>query len=71
MENAQKNKIMDAACTLYKQKSSCKNVTMDEIAAYCGISKRTLYECFSNKEQLVFERMNRIIQYIYTGIAKS
>ncbi len=61
---------MDAACTLYKQKRSCKNVTMDEIAAYCGISKRTLYECFSNKEQLVFESMNRIIQYIYRDCEK-
>ena len=70
MEDAQKNKIMDAACTLYKQKRSCKNVTMDEIAAYCGISKRTLYECFSNKEQLVFESMNRIIQYIYMDCEK-
>lgn len=64
MENAQKNKIMDAACALYKQKRSCKNVTMDEVAAYCGISKRTLYECFNNKEQLLYESMNRIVDCV-------
>lgn len=70
MENAQRDKIIDAACILYKQRRSCKNVTMDEIAAYCGISKRTLYECFSNKEQLVFECVDRIIQYIYKDCEK-
>lgn len=61
MENAKRDKIIDAACILYKQRWSCKNVTMDDVAAYCGMSKRTLYECFSNKEQLVFECVDRII----------
>ena len=70
MENTQKEKIMDAACILCEQKRSCKNVTMDEVAAYCGISKRTLYECFSNKEQLILETMNRIIQYMYRDCEK-
>lgn len=34
-------------------KDSVANVRMDDIAADMGISKRTLYELFSSKEQLV------------------
>ena len=30
-------------------------VKMDDIAAHLGISKRTLYELYSNKEQLLLE----------------
>lgn len=36
-------------------KLGIKNVTMEEICAELGISKRTLYEKFSNKNQLVKE----------------
>ena len=32
---------------------SCKAITMDEIAQNIGISKRTLYENFNNKESLI------------------
>ena len=32
-----------------------KEVKMDDIAASLGVSKRTLYELFENKEELLFE----------------
>lgn len=37
------------------QKKGVRSVTMDEIAAHAGISKRTLYEQFGDKEQLLIE----------------
>lgn len=49
-----------------------KSITMDDIAASLGISKRTLYEVFSDKESLlkegilkVQEDRERYIQEIY------
>jgi AcrR family transcriptional regulator len=35
------------------ERSSVKTVTMDDIAQYLGISKRTIYECFESKEDLI------------------
>lgn len=36
-----------------------KSITMDDIAASLGISKRTLYEVFSDKESLLKEGILR------------
>lgn len=48
-----------------------KNVTMDEIASQAGISKRTLYQLFADKEALLYEcvlsqqeRLHRFIQEV-------
>lgn len=35
-----------------------KNITMDEIAEQLGMSKRTIYEHFRDKKELVMESMN-------------
>ncbi len=56
---------MEGANTLFIQKKTCKNVTMDEIAAYLGISKRTIYECFEDKHKLVGECMDYLLQKVY------
>jgi len=53
-----KEDIIKSALDLFLVRRSCKNVTMDEIASELGISKRTLYEHFYNKEKLVLECMN-------------
>ncbi len=53
-----KEDIIKSALDLFLVRRSCKNVTMDEIASELGISKRTLYEHFDNKEKLVLECMN-------------
>lgn len=39
-------------------KSGIKNVRMDDIAASLSISKRTIYELFSDKEQLLIEALS-------------
>ena len=41
----------------------CKSVTMDDIATENGISKRTLYELFSDKSTFLAKYMTKI--YIY------
>jgi len=47
-------KIIDMAMTNFRQKG-IRAVRMDDVAAELGISKRTLYEVFDNKELLLYE----------------
>jgi len=49
-----KAKIMETAMPLFK-KNGVKAVKMDDIATELGISKRTLYEIYNNKEDLLYE----------------
>ncbi|MFH1195555.1 MAG: TetR/AcrR family transcriptional regulator [bacterium] len=49
-----KQKIIDRANELFKQFGFHK-VTMEEIASDIGISKKTLYKHFANKEQVIKE----------------
>ncbi|MDD6552193.1 MAG: TetR/AcrR family transcriptional regulator [Prevotellaceae bacterium] len=48
-----KQKILDAAFRLFTRKG-IRAVKMDDIAASLSISKRTLYEIFTDKESLVY-----------------
>jgi len=47
-----KNRIVEHAMKLFIQKG-CKTLTMDEVATTLGVSKRTIYENFSNKNELI------------------
>jgi len=47
-----KDRIIAHAATLFA-KNGCKSITMDDIANSMGISKRTIYENFSDKEALL------------------
>lgn len=49
-----KTKILDTAMLLFK-KNGIKAVKMDDIANNLSISKRTLYEIYDNKEDLLLE----------------
>lgn len=49
-----KSKIIEKAGELFL-KVGFKSITMDDIAAKIGISKKTLYKYFCNKEELVDE----------------
>lgn len=49
-----KGKILVTAMTLFKREG-IKRVKMDDIAQALSISKRTLYETYENKEQLLCE----------------
>jgi AcrR family transcriptional regulator len=49
-----RNKILGSAIELFSQ-YGFKNVTMDDIARRAGISKKTLYQHFTNKPDIVEE----------------
>ena len=53
-ENEIKEKIIQRSSEMFHQ-FGCVKVTMEEIAAGMGISKKTLYKHFSNKEHLLNE----------------
>lgn len=52
MDQKQKESILEWALACFRRQG-IRSVTMDEIAAHAGISKRTLYEQFEDKEQLL------------------
>jgi AcrR family transcriptional regulator len=58
-ENEIRQRILTKAEEMFQQYGSSK-VTMEEIAAALGISKKTLYKHFSNKEHLLKELINSI-----------
>jgi TetR/AcrR family transcriptional regulator, cholesterol catabolism regulator len=48
------DKILNASITLFRQ-YGLKTVTMDDIARQAGISKKTLYQHFAHKQEVVSE----------------
>ncbi len=54
MDNAKdiKERILDEASKMFLHQG-IKSVRMDDIALACGISKRTLYELFADREELI------------------
>jgi AcrR family transcriptional regulator len=50
----EKREILEKICDLYK-KYGVKSITMDDAARHLGISKKTLYQHFSDKTELVRE----------------
>ena len=50
---ALKDRIMEAAMMLFRERG-IKAVKMDDIAQHLGISKRTLYEIYEDKEKLLY-----------------
>lgn len=65
-----KSKIVEGSAELFR-KYGIKSVTMDIIATNLGISKRTIYEYFSDKDELligVFEYMSKKQKEVVTQI---
>ena len=60
-------RIPMAAIRLFQQKG-VKAVRMDDIANHLQISKRTLYEIYDNKEDLLLEGIKRT-EEIYNPVA--
>jgi len=54
MDNAKdtKERILDEASQMFIHQG-IKSVRMDDIALACGVSKRTLYELFADREELI------------------
>lgn len=68
-----RNRILKAAMTEFLHKG-VKSVKMDDIANALAISKRTLYEIYSNKEELLLEAvriMRRSSTTTWCSIAKT
>ena len=54
-----KEKIVETALQMFNTRG-CRGVTMDDIAQAMHMSKRTLYETFANKEELLAECLMRV-----------
>ncbi|MGV8111403.1 MAG: TetR/AcrR family transcriptional regulator [Lentimicrobium sp.] len=55
-----REKILDKAIELFLN-LGIRNVTMDTIAAESGVSKRTIYELFKDKDDLVVQALREMI----------
>jgi len=54
MDSEVKDRIIERATTLFTE-NGIKSITMDELAQYMGMSKRTIYEYFNDKRELIYE----------------
>ena len=68
MTPPQKGRIIDQAMQMFVSQG-IKSVRMDDIAQQLGVSKRTLYEMFGDKEELLYEsivhhreKMHRVLK---------
>jgi len=61
--NQTKERIVETAIKLFN-KYGYKKVTMDDIAQSIHISKRTLYEIYSSKDELIMDCLTQLHQYI-------
>ena len=59
--NIIRNRIVETASEMLL-KYSCRQITMDAIAKEMGVSKRTIYELFSDKETLLEKCIVNIIE---------
>jgi AcrR family transcriptional regulator len=58
-----KDRILNHAQTLF-MRNGIKSVSMDDIAADMGMSKKTLYKWFENKDQIVLATMTRHLHQV-------
>ncbi|GGK87180.1 TetR/AcrR family transcriptional regulator [Rufibacter glacialis] len=58
-----RDRILHQARALFFQKG-IKAVSMDDVAAHLGVSKKTLYKWFANKDEVVLESMQQYIQAV-------
>ncbi|NSL89859.1 TetR/AcrR family transcriptional regulator [Chitinophaga solisilvae] len=56
-------RIMDTAFGLFRQYGT-RSITMDDIAERMGISKKTLYAHFTDKDDMVFHTITRFIDLV-------
>lgn len=56
-----KDKILEGAMALF-MKYGVRSVTMDDIARHLGISKKTLYQHFADKDDLVYKMSETFLQ---------
>ena len=54
-----RDRIIEAAAESFRT-YGIRSVTMDSLATQLGMSKRTIYEVFSDKDELLMEVLTRI-----------
>jgi len=64
-----KDRIIQTSIRLFSQ-NGLKNINTDLIAQEAGISKRTLYEIFPSKEQLIKEVIMHLTNSILLEVQK-
>lgn len=69
MDNERKEYILKEALG-YFLKYGVKNFTMDDIAEKLSVSKKTLYQLFTNKENLLFEVVDELWQKFLKEVAE-
>lgn len=67
--NELRERILIASGSMFREKGF-RAVKMDDIAQILGISKRTLYEIFPNKEDLVFEAFKRGVGHMQNRLSQ-
>lgn len=63
MDQSTLKRVLDTATQLFNLRGY-KSVTMDDLAKSLGMSKRTLYQYFSSKEEVAAYVVNEILQEI-------
>ncbi|HEX3386908.1 MAG TPA: helix-turn-helix domain-containing protein, partial [Mucilaginibacter sp.] len=58
MSNSQIDRILDGSGELFLQ-AGIKSVTMDDIAKHLGMSKKTIYQFFKDKNELVLALLKK------------
>lgn len=56
-----KNRIIEGAANLFKT-YGIRSVTMDSLAAHLGMSKRTIYEVFADKDELLVSVLQWMVE---------
>ncbi|MDR1331081.1 MAG: TetR/AcrR family transcriptional regulator [Tannerella sp.] len=64
-----KEQIVEAAKRLFSQ-NGVKRVSMNDVAGEAGVSKRTLYELFENKEALLVEILRSVHLYMLASLGQ-
>ena len=59
-KNDVKDKILEAAFGLFCR-NGIKSVSMDDIAQHLGVSKKTIYKWFANKDEMVYAATQRYL----------
>jgi AcrR family transcriptional regulator len=62
VDKDKKRRDIAIACTELLLEKGMKNLTITEIAKTAGIGKGTIYDYFSNKEEIVFEIIRNFIE---------
>lgn len=64
-----KQKILHEAASLF-MKFGFKSITMDDIAREMGVSKKTLYQYFTDKNDLVNQTIDEHLQFMETNCSR-